>query len=52
VIAVALPYSPVAAALGFTPLPVLYWPIIVSFLVTYAVLATVVKTWFIRRWGM
>jgi Mg2+-importing ATPase len=51
-IAIALPYSPLAAALGFQPLPALYWPIIASFLVSYAVLTTVVKTWFIRRWGM
>jgi P-type Mg2+ transporter len=51
-IAIALPYSPLAAALGFQPLPPLYWPIIASFLISYAVLATIVKTWFIRRWGM
>ncbi|MFW8609910.1 cation transporting ATPase C-terminal domain-containing protein [Rhizobium beringeri] len=51
-IAIALPYSPLAGPLGFQPLPVLYWPIIASFLVAYAVLTTIVKTWFIRRWGM
>jgi P-type Mg2+ transporter len=51
-VAVALPYSPLAVPLGFTPLPALYWPIIASFLVGYAILTTIVKSWFIRRWGM
>jgi P-type Mg2+ transporter len=51
-VAIALPYSPLATPLGFTPLPILYWPIIASFLIGYAILTTIVKTWFIRRWGM
>jgi P-type Mg2+ transporter len=51
-IATALPYSPLAATLGLQPLPLLYWPIVLSFLVGYAVLTTIVKTWFIRKWGM
>jgi Mg2+-importing ATPase len=51
-IAIALPYSPLAAPLGFLPLPAAYWPIVASFLIGYAVLTTVVKTWFIRKWGM
>ena len=38
--------------LSFVPLPGAYWPIIVGFLAAYAVLATLVKTWFIRRWGV
>jgi Mg2+-importing ATPase len=50
--AIALPYSPLAGPLGFTPLPLAYWPIVASFLLGYAVLTTIVKTWFIRRWGM
>jgi P-type Mg2+ transporter len=38
-IGIALPYAPVVAdALKFTPLPPLYWPIIASFLLSYAVL--------------
>ena len=51
-IAIALPYSPLSSYLGFTPLPLLYWPIIASFLLGYAILTTIVKTWFIRRWGL
>jgi P-type Mg2+ transporter len=52
-IGIALPYTPVVAdALKFTPLPPLYWPIIASFLLSYAILTHLVKTWFVRRWGM
>jgi len=51
-VAVALPFSPLASALGFTPLPPLYWPIIAAFLLSYATLTHLVKTWFIRRWGI
>ena len=51
-VAIALPFTPLGATLGFVPLPGAYWPIIVGFLAAYAVLATLVKTWFIRRWGV
>ncbi len=51
-IAIALPFSPLSAYLGFVPLPALYWPIIASFLICYAVLTTIVKTLFIRHWGI
>jgi Mg2+-importing ATPase len=50
-IGIALPVSPLGPPLGFTPLPVLFWPIVAAFLLTYAVLTHLVKTWFIRRWG-
>jgi len=46
-----LPYSPFAGALGLVPLPAVYWGFVAGFLVTYAVLTHVVKTWFIRRFG-
>ena len=51
-VAVYLPFSPLAGALGFVPLPPLYWPVIAAFLLSYAVLTHLVKTWFIRRWGV
>jgi Mg2+-importing ATPase len=50
-IGIALPATPLGATLGFKPLPALYWPIVATFLLGYAVLAHLVKTWFIRRWG-
>jgi Mg2+-importing ATPase len=52
VIASILPYTRLGTALGFIPLPPLYWPIIFGFLVAYATLTHLVKTWFIRRWGV
>ena len=47
-----LPVSPFAAALGFTPLPALYWPILAAMLATYLVLTHFMKTWFHRRFGL
>jgi Mg2+-importing ATPase len=49
---IALPFTPAGRALKFTPLPELYWPIVAAFLLTYATLTHLVKTWFVRRWGM
>ena len=44
-----LPYSPVASALGFTPLPLAYWPILLATLLCYVVLTQAVKMWLIRK---
>jgi len=46
-----LPYSPFAAALGMVPLPAVYWAWIGGFLVTYALLTHLVKSWFFKRFG-
>jgi len=51
-IGIALPFTWAGSALGFTPLPWLYWPIVAAMLVTYAALTHLVKVWFVRRWGM
>jgi len=51
-IGIALPFTPLGGTLGFVKLPGLFWPIVASFLLSYAVLTTLVKTWFIRRWGL
>jgi Mg2+-importing ATPase len=51
-IGVWLPYSPFAHALGFTPLPLAYWPILFVLLLGYLCLAHVVKMWFIKRHGL
>ena len=48
-VATWLPYSPVAPALGFTALPLLYWPILLATLLCYVVLTQTVKMWLIRR---
>jgi len=44
-----LPYSPVAAALGFTHLPRLYWPILLLTLLAYLGLTQIIKVWLLRR---
>ena len=46
-----LTVSPLADALGFVPLPPLYWLLLAIMLVCYVILTQVVKTWFIRRFG-
>jgi Mg2+-importing ATPase len=51
-IGIALPLTPAGTALGFTPLPWLYWPIVTAMLLTYAAMTHRVKVWFVRRWGM
>jgi P-type Mg2+ transporter len=51
-ISVVLPSTWIGAALGFTPLPPLYWTILAAFLVSYATLTHLVKSWFVSRWGM
>ncbi|ATQ69460.1 MULTISPECIES: magnesium-translocating P-type ATPase [Methylosinus] len=48
----ALPFSPLADVFGLTPLPLLYWPALLGFLLCYAALAQIAKSWFARRWGM
>lgn len=44
-----LPFSPLATALGFTPLPLLYWPLLVITLAGYVTLTQLVKSWLVRR---
>jgi Mg2+-importing ATPase len=50
--AIVLPFTWAGAALGFVPLPSLYWPLIALMLLGYAVLTHFVKVWFVRRWGL
>jgi P-type Mg2+ transporter len=51
-IGMMLPFTWAGAALGFEPLPWLYWPLVAAMLVAYAVLTHFVKVWFTRRWGL
>lgn len=46
-----LPYSPFAEGLGMVPLPPVYWAWIAAFLVSYALLTHLMKTWFFKRFG-
>ncbi len=51
-VGIMLPFTWAGSALGFTPLPWLYWPLVGAMLLAYAILTHVVKVWFIRRWGL
>jgi len=44
-----LPYSPLAAPLGFVPLPPLFWLILLATLLCYVSLTQLIKTWLIRK---
>jgi Mg2+-importing ATPase len=46
-----MPYLPIGTALGFVPLPNLYWAYLAAMLLGYIVLTQVVKTWYVRRYG-
>ncbi len=46
---VYLPYSPVASSLGFTHLPLLYWPILLLTLLAYMGLTQIIKLWLLRK---
>src|SRR5438445_5282258 len=43
-----LPYSPVASALGFVPLPLTFWPILLATLLCYVGLTQLIKMWLIK----
>jgi Mg2+-importing ATPase len=44
-----LPYSPLAATLGFVPLPRLFWAILFVTLICYVGLTQVIKMWLARK---
>ena len=48
----AIPYTPLGTTLGFAPLPGFYWVCVTLMMLAYAVLAHIVKTWLVRRWGL
>jgi P-type Mg2+ transporter len=51
-VGVSLPFTALGAALGFVEPPRLYWAAVVAIVAGYACLAQLVKTWFVRRWGL
>lgn len=46
-----LPFSPLAASLGFVPLPAGYFPWLIGVLLAYCTLTQLLKTVYIRRFG-
>jgi Mg2+-importing ATPase len=51
-VAIALPYSPFAHAIGLAPLPPIFWAWMAGFCSVYFMLTHFVKTWFNRRFGV
>jgi len=49
IVGAILPYSPLASALGFVPLPGLFWPLLLLTLICYVGLTQFVKTWLIKK---
>lgn len=47
-----LPYSPVANDLKLVPLPAIFWPWILGFVLSYSVITHFVKSWFFNRYGI
>jgi Mg2+-importing ATPase len=45
----SLPFSPLGPLLGFTPLPLALWPLLVLILLGYVALTQAVKTWLLRN---
>ena len=50
-IGIWLPTSYFAHSLGFVPLPWTFWPVVTGIIGLYLVLTTLVKNWFIKRFG-
>ncbi len=46
---IAIPFTPIGPYLGFTTLPVLYWPFLGLSVFCYVVLTQCVKMWLLRR---
>lgn len=51
-IALWLPGSPLAPALGMAPLPVAYWWGLAAILAAYALVTEAAKSWLVRRFGI
>jgi len=51
-VGIAVPFTPLGAAVGMVPLPLAYFPWLAGTLICYCLLTQVVKRWYIRRFGM
>jgi Mg2+-importing ATPase len=49
---VAIPFTPLGAAVGLVPLPWEYFPWLAGTLLAYCVLTQAVKGWYVRKFGM
>jgi Mg2+-importing ATPase len=51
-VGISIPYTWLGTFLGFIPLPPAYWPALLLILLSYAVLTHLMKTYFVRRFGL
>ena len=51
-VGIILPFTRLGGTLGFVPLPSTYWILLFLILLGYAILTHLVKTWFVRRFGL
>ena len=51
-VGIAIPFSPLGAAVGLQPLPMAYFPWLAGILLAYCVLIQMVKTVYRRRFGL
>ena len=51
-VGIILPFTRLGGTLGFVPLPSTYWILLCLILVGYAILTHLVKTWFVRKFGL
>ncbi|WP_375604683.1 magnesium-translocating P-type ATPase [Isosphaera pallida] len=51
-IGIAVPFTPLGAAVEMVPLPLAYFPWLVATLICYWLLTQIVKSWYIHRFGM
>ena len=51
-VGIILPFTRLGGTLGFVPLPSTYWILLFLILLGYAILIHLVKTWFVRRFGL
>ena len=51
-VGIVIPFTWLGAFLGFIPLPPTYWLALVLILPSYAVVTHLMKTWFVRRFGL
>jgi P-type Mg2+ transporter len=51
-VGIAIPFSSLGPILGFVRLPPSYWLAVAVILLSYAVLTHLMKTWFVRRFGL
>jgi len=50
-VAIFIPFSPLAPALGMQALPMSYFPFLFAILLSYCLLTQLVKTWYIRKFN-